>query len=170
MAWSRARYSRTDILLGLAGVLLAGASIAFPWHVYLHPEDYSPPRIAFSGNWHPGVVEEQPPAILAPVITPPSVIPAPPRPDPVTTASTPRAGVARPRVVPIDEQPLPQGGGDYGVIFVINRTALMSDSSGVFFVEVGQTLPDGSTVTAVEETPGGGEVRTSYDRTYSPRG
>lgn len=167
MIRGRGRYNRTDILLGLAGVLLAGASIAFPWHVYLHPESYSPPKIAFSGNWNPGVAEEAPPAILAPRPTPPMVLP-----DPVITASTPRDAAARPRVVPIDEQPLPGSGttgGEYGVIFVINRTALMSDRSGVFFVEIGQSLPDGSTVTAVTETPEGGEVRTSYDRVYSPR-
>ena len=168
--FGRRRYNRTDILLGLAGMLLAGASIAFPWHVYLHPEDYSPPRIAFSGNWNPGVPEEKPPAILAPVPTAPSIIPAPAVPDPVITASTPRDAAKRPRIVPLDEQPSPVAGGDYGVIFVINRTALMSDRSGVFFVEIGQKLPDGSTVTGVEETPDGGAVHTSYDRVYSPRG
>ena len=168
--FGRRRYNRTDILLGLAGLLLAGASIAFPWHVYMHPEDYSPPQIAFSGNWNPGVPEEVPPAILAPVPTAPAVIPVPAAPDPVITASTPRDSSKRARVVSLDEQPSPVAGGEYGVILVINRTALMSDRSGVFFVEIGQKLPDGSTVTAVEETPGGGEVRTSYDRVYSPRG
>lgn len=160
----RSRRSTTDTALGVVGVVLAAASVAFPWHVYFFPEQYTPPKIAFSGKWNPGVAEERPPAILAVRRSRPVAVS-----DPVVTASTP-PDPARfaPEAVPVEEQPFPNAGGDYGVIFVLNRSALMSDGNGVFFVEVGSQLPDGSTVTAVAETPGGGEVRTSYDRTYSP--
>ena len=99
-----------------------------------------------------------PPTPAAPPLPLAPASPPLPEPPPLPAASS------------LDEQPSPVAGGEYGVILVINRTALMSDRSGVFFVEIGQKLPDGSTVTAVEETPGGGEVRTSYDRVYGPRG
>lgn len=166
---SRSRRSTTDTVLGVVGVILAAASVAFPWHVYFFPEQYAPPKIAFSGNWNPGVAEERPPAILAVRRSRPVAVSELTVSDPVVTASTP-PDPARfaPEVVPVEEQPFPNPAGDYGVIFVLNRSALMSDGNGVFFVEVGSQLPDGSTVTAVTETPGGGEVQTSYDRTYSP--
>ncbi len=166
-----ARYSLTDISLGVAGILLAGASVAFPWHVYMNPDKYGPPRIAFSGNWHPGEPEEEPPVILARKVTPLVSVPRVIGLDSIVTGTTPEpdAAAKKAAAVPLEDQPSPTAGGDYGVIFVINRTALMSDAAGVFFIEVGQKLPDGSTVTGVTDTADGGEVRTSYDRVYRPR-
>ncbi len=36
-----------DLALGATGLALAAAAVWFPWHVYMTPQDYGPPRMAF---------------------------------------------------------------------------------------------------------------------------
>ncbi len=36
-----------DMALGATGLALAAAAVWFPWHVYMTPQDYGPPRMTF---------------------------------------------------------------------------------------------------------------------------
>ena len=37
-----------DYILSVIGLCLGTFAALFPWHVYLHPESYGPPRMTFS--------------------------------------------------------------------------------------------------------------------------
>ena len=44
-----------DYILSAIGLCLGTAAALFPWHVYLHPDSYGPPRMTFSrGGVIPG--------------------------------------------------------------------------------------------------------------------
>ena len=112
-----------DYVLSALGLCIGTFAALFPWHVYLHPEDYGPPRMTFSRD---GVIPaeeiaaqygdsaEIPAGSRSDEASPPRVAGARPAVDPVTTGKVDRKAV---RTVDTD-QPYPGNGKVFEVFAV----------------------------------------------------
>lgn len=146
----------TDTFLAAAGLLLASASLYFPWHVYYNEDAVVLPRLQFSGQGDLyGEAEDRIVPGSAGFVSPVSgqLI------DPVITGSiendesTAQAG-------------LPEGEEDriltdYIVLHSANGLALVRDANSLFIVRRGAALPDGSRVDSISGSDGAWEVTTS---------
>lgn len=162
---------RTDKMLAVAGILLAGAAAAFPWYVFFN-EDKFGIRIAGweqlrdlspeSAARRPFSVAPRPKPDLGPQMA------SQKNPlDDLVTATVPKAG-------PIDKtagmtgelQPLP-GSGGFHLLHVVNGRALVEDARGMYMVQVGSILPDNSRLAVIEQRDGKWVIVSSTGAIYS---
>lgn len=160
-----------DILLGLFGVALGLGSAYFPWYVFFNQEKFgiravkldseiqsvdglssSTPQIARIAD--PAEVKEITSIDLD--LLPTGTTP-PEDKDKQSTGSVPS----------IVEQPFPHREASYRVVHIENGRAMIEDESGLWIVQRGSTLPDLSTVAAIEQRADGWVVVTSDKRVLS---
>lgn len=163
-----------DYILSVIGLCLGTFAALFPWHVYLHPESYGPPRMTFSRD---GVIprEEiiaqvpleagQTASSLSEVRTATGIEPPPVKVDPVTTGKVDRSTI---RTVGVEEQPYPGNGKSFTVLAVDGARALVGDADGVYLVRVNSRLPDDTTAEAFREDDRGWYIVTSGGKTLRP--
>lgn len=163
-----------DYILSVIGLCLGTFAALFPWHVYLHPESYGPPRMTFSRD---GVIprEEiiaqvpleagQPANSLSEVRTATGIEKPPARVDPVTTGKVDRSTI---RTVDIDPQPYPGNGKSFTVLAVDGARALVGDADGVYLVRESSRLPDDTTAEAFREDDRGWYIVTSGGKILRP--
>lgn len=163
-----------DYVLSVIGLCLGTAAALFPWHVYLNPDSYGPPRMSFSrGGVIPAEeIAAQDPAGAADPAGPLSQSPAPsrvarsvqPALDPVTTGKVDRSAT---RSVGID-QPYPGNGKPFDVLAVDGARALVGDAQGVYLVRINSRLPDGTVAVEFREDAQGWYIVTSGGRSLRP--
>jgi len=163
-----------DYILSVIGLCLGTFAALFPWHVYLHPESYGPPRMTFSrGGVIPReeIVAQVPLEASQPASSPSEVRPAsaavkpPARVDPVTTGKVDRSTI---RTVDIDPQPYPGNGKSFTVLAVDGARALVGDADGVYLVRVDTRLPDDTTAVDFRQDKQGWYIVTSAGKTLRP--
>ncbi len=163
-----------DYILSVIGLCLGTAAALFPWHVYLHPEDYGPPRMTFSRG---GVIPREeilaqvpvgpgePASSLSEVRTATGIENPPVRVDPVTTGKVDRSTI---RAIDIDSQPYPGNGKSFTVLAVDGARALVGDADGVYLVRVDTRLPDDTTAVDFRQDERGWYIVTSAGKTLRP--
>lgn len=159
-----------DYVLSFIGLCMGTAAALFPWHVYMHPDAYGPPRMTFSRG---GVIPEA--EILAlqsgdplyDMETGKFVLNDRPRPalDPMTTGKVDRKSFARTDLA----QPYPGNGAKFEVLSVNASRALVGDSAGVYLVRPLSRLPDGTVALAFEKDDAGWYIRTSAEKMLRAR-
>jgi hypothetical protein len=159
-----------DYILSVIGLCLGTAAALFPWHVYLNPDQYGPPRMAFSRG---GVIPEA--EILAlqsgePVFDmrtgrfvmndkPGSSI------DPVTTGNVNRDGETAETDL---DQEFPSNGALFEVLAIDGMRALVGDSQGVYLVRPRTRLPDGTLALSFKRDEKGWYIVTSEEKVLRP--
>ncbi len=157
-----------DRFIRLAGVALAGMAAFFPWYVFLNPEKFSVPPL-WQDNGRP--LDRVP--SLAPMGTSFSAsaekggtTTADPAIDTLATATVPSAAGVKDGDDPTDiQQPFPASTA-FRLMHVANGRALIEDSSGMYIVRVGSTLPDNSKLATLEERNGKWVLITSRGDIY----
>lgn len=155
---AKLRRTVTDTFLVAAGLVLAAASLYFPWHVYHNEDAVVLPRLQFSGRGDLyGEAEDRFVPGSTGFVSPVSgqLI------DPVITGS-----ITSEDSTEIDEEGLPKVAdgkisADYIVLHSANGLALIRDADSLFIVRRGSALPDGSRVDSITGTDGVWEVTTS---------
>lgn len=153
---AREKRSRGDIALIAGGVALAVGCAMFPWYIFFNQEKFDAPRVVFSG------VEVTPSADGG------SATPVLPRSgdvdvrlvdvpqlklDDMPTASLPD-DVETKKTVPLDQQPLPTGKPNFKVVHFSPGRAMVEDDTGIWVVQPGSPLPDGSRVRSISRKDG----------------
>jgi len=145
-----------DFALGFCGLMLAAGSAYLPWYVHNHSEEFSPPRMEFTGQ-----IDPQEPEI-----------------DLMTTASVPKHKPQvilgkrperdfikktrrRIREVAMDKPKLREGDGSITVLFASRGRALVNDDGEIVMVEPGMVLSNGSKVAQVLRKGNTWEITTS---------
>ena len=149
----------SDMILAVAGVVLAAFAAFFPWYVFFNKEDFE----VHGPGGH--MVRDLPEAPFRNVVSispiaskdndrnmvPPDSI------DAVITATVPdETGALQPKEDPLLDpldQPLP-GAAVFKLLHVTNGKALIQDSTGMFIVRVGSVLPDNSRLSTIEKRDG----------------
>lgn len=148
-----------DFLFATVGVCLAGSAAFLPWYVFLHQEDFTVKRMAYTKdrelpdwegrtivNVSPSAIPKRDPDALNEELLP----------DDITTASIPEDGGKGGS----GSQAFP-GQPRFKLLHVANERALIEDASGMYMVKVGSVLPDNSTLSALEERGNGWALVTS---------
>lgn len=158
-----------DKMLAAAGFTLAAASAFFPWYVFLNADKFGVQTETL------GRTRDLPPGVIRPVVTVSPLAmtdsskedwPVPPEPmDTLATATTSSIGEARDNGSGREEQPFP-GKGNFRLLHVANGRALIENSSGMYMVQVGSTLPDNSKLAALEQRDGKWVIVTSAGEIY----
>ena len=159
-----------DYVLSVIGLCLGTAAALFPWHVYLNPDSYGPPRMAFSRD---GIIPEaeiqaqQSGAPLHEPETGPVVADGrKPDVDMVTTGEINRdatSGLGDPK------QAFPSNGARFEVLVVDGTRALVGDSDGVYLVRPQSRLPDGTLAMSFKQDEEGWYILTSEEKILRPR-
>lgn len=163
-----------DYVLSAIGLCLGTFAALFPWHVYLHPESYGPPRMTFSRG---GVIPAEEIAAQAPadpgdpsgplsdLRTASRVARTPSGLDPVTTGKVDRNAI---RTVSTD-QPYPGNGKAFKVLAVDGARALVGDADGVYLVRAKSRLPDDTIAEEFREDDEGWYIVTSGGKNLRPQ-
>jgi len=163
-----------DYVLSVIGLCLGTFAALFPWHVYLHPESYGPPRMTFSRG---GVIPREEIAAQVPVNpgdstgslsevrTAREMGNTRNKVDPVTTGKVDRSTI---RTVSTDLQPYPGNGKPFKVLAVDGARALVGDADGVYLVRASSRLPDDTTAVEFREDDKGWYIVTSGGKKLRP--
>lgn len=158
--YNRMRNRAGDAALWLGGFALAAASMGFPWYVYLHPDNFSPPRIEYSGNSELyGEPEDRPSAFVSRLYSRSGTILDPIETGSVAPAANENAATAA--------QPFPGRASAYRLVHVANGRALVRDDTGIFMVRLNSSLPDGQKVNEFRRGENGWELITSGNQVVS---
>jgi len=162
-----------DKVLTAAGITLAAASAFFPWYVFLNADKFGIRTETL------GRTRDLPPGAIRPVVSVSPLAmtdsskddwPVPPESlDALATATTSSIGETRNNGAFREEQPFP-GEGNFRLLHVANGRALIENSSGMYVVQVGSTLPDNTRLAAFEQRDGKWVIVTSGGQVYRDTG
>lgn len=160
----RKRTERTPIIdkaLGATGIALAALATFFPWYAFLHQDKFSMPTL-----WQ-GTTQEMPAGNggqASPVASLNRDADTQAALDQLTTATVP-GEIKKPGGEDDREQPFPAATG-FRLMHVANGRALIEDSSGMYIVKIGSTLPDNSRLATLEQRDGRWVMITSKGEIY----
>lgn len=164
----RKRNERTPLIdkaLGVTGVALAAAATFFPWYAFLHQDKFSMPAL-WQGNTRDMPGREGPGGSASPTAMMERDAATQSAIDQLTTATVSNsAGPKKPGVQEDLEQPFPSASG-FKLMHVANGRALIEDSSGMYIVRIGATLPDNSKLATLEQRDGRWVMITSKGDIY----
>jgi hypothetical protein len=164
----RKRSERTPLIdkaLGATGVVLAALATFFPWYAFLHQDKFSMPTL-WEDNSHSLPGRAGPGGVSSPLTVTDRNAATQAAIDELTTATVPDAGEAKQASIEGDlEQPFPSVTG-FKLMHVANGRALIEDSSGMYIVRVGSTLPDNSRLATLEQRDGHWVMITSKGDVY----
>ena len=153
---AKRRNRRSDLTLAALGVTLGLICALFPWYIFFNPEEFGVRAMKFGGGGdgtEPIVLGAQSERIGAPVAA--QDVPAM-RLDLLSTGtSTQDDEEESMQGTPgLSEQPFPAPAVSFKLVHVANGRAMLEDDTGLFVVQPGSILPDGSRVTTIEERDG----------------
>lgn len=164
----RKRSERTPLIdkaLGVTGVALAAAATFFPWYAFLHQDKFSMPAL-WQGNTRDVPGREGPGGSASPTAMLERDAATQSAIDQLTTATVSNSAAPKKPGVQEDlEQPFPAA-TNFKLMHVANGRALIEDSSGMYIVRIGSTLPDNSRLATLEQRDGRWVMITSKGDVY----
>lgn len=158
----RRRLDRSDLTLAALGVVLGTICAVFPWYIFLNQEKFGVRSFVFDssrGDNPRAKAAVQPNAVGK--AFPDSDVPKLNL-DFFPTATLPMAD-EEVRTVPSSEQPFPADLVPYHLVHVANGRAMIEDTDGLWVVQRGSRLPDGSRVVTIEKRNGSWVLETTRD-------
>jgi hypothetical protein len=156
------RLDRSDLTLAALGVVLGTICAVFPWYIFLNQEKFGVRSFVFDssrGDNPRAKAAVQPNAVGK--AFPDSDVPKLNL-DFFPTATLPMAD-EEVRTVPSSEQPFPADLVPYHLVHVANGRAMIEDTDGLWVVQRGSRLPDGSRVVTIEKRNGDWVLKTTRD-------
>ncbi|MBZ0163228.1 MAG: hypothetical protein K8H74_11000 [Notoacmeibacter sp.] len=154
-----------DVVLSLAGLALAAAAGAFPFYVHRHPDQFSPPRMQFTGLAADvgGEPEDRAPRFKE--IASRALLPEL---DSVVTGTPRRPGMlpGQPNE-PGPDQSYPGEGVSMSVIHAIAGRAIIVDGGVIDFIRPNSRLSDGSRVVDIRFNGKSWEIETTSGQTIT---
>jgi hypothetical protein len=159
-----------DMLIAGAGLALALGCALLPWYVFFNQEKFGIRALKFEGrqgaipssgmayqrgrNYQPVSPEEVSALSL----------------DFLSTGTLPQRGDPPVEASPLSEQPFPGQDrpiAEYQLVHVANGRAMLEDENGLWVVQPGSHLPDGSRVVSIEKRGTAWVVVTDRDRSIT---
>ncbi|EDQ34583.2 hypothetical protein HPDFL43_00260 [Hoeflea phototrophica DFL-43] len=156
-----------DMVLTIAGFVLATFAALFPWYVFFNQESFGiAPMAGYSDTRDLSEIQGRPVVNASPLAIPndnnglaqTSAF------DPITTATVPSPqGEDIGTNVSVESDPDQSFPGQprYRLLHVANGRALIEDKSGMYVVRIGSVLPDNSRLATLEERDGNWVIVTS---------
>ncbi|TGQ71233.1 hypothetical protein EN829_002285 [Mesorhizobium sp. M00.F.Ca.ET.186.01.1.1] len=140
---------RSDIVVAALGVTLGLICALFPWYIFFNQEQFGVQAIKFggtgtnSGRAGGGVVAQRSAPLTAKDV-------------PNTAIDLLATGTVQDdsEPAPPGDQPFPADIAKFRLVHVANGRAMIEDDTGLWMVQRGSTLPDSSTVSAIEQRSG----------------
>jgi hypothetical protein len=159
-----------DMLIAGAGLALAIGCALLPWYVFLNQEKFGIRALKFEGR--EGAIPaprqaHQPGRIRQPIS--PEEVPLMNL-DLLSTGTLPQRGDPPVEAVPVDEQPFPgqvRPAAEYRLVHVANGRAMLEDENGLWVVQPGSRLPDGSKIASIQKRDGAWIVATDRNQTLT---
>ena len=153
---AKRRDRRSDLTLAALGVTLGLICALFPWYIFFNPEEFGVRAMKFGGGGdgtEPIVLGAQSERIGAPVAA--QDVPAM-RLDLLSTGTSIQDDEEESMqgTPGLSEQPFPAPAVSFKLVHVANGRAMLEDDTGLFVVQSGSILPDGSRVATIEERDG----------------
>jgi hypothetical protein len=158
----RRRLDRSDLTLAALGIVLGTTCAVFPWYIFLNQEKFGVRSFVFDssrGDNPAARAAVQPNAIGKAFAN--SEVPKLNL-DFFPTATLP-TNEDEIRAVPSSDQPFPLDLVPFQLVHVANGRAMIEDSDGLWVVQRGSRLPDGSRVVSIEKRNGDWILETTLD-------
>ena len=161
-----------DRMIGWSGAMLALVAAFFPWYVFLNEDKFG---LEFIRQITSRDLPER--AGRAIVVASPSgigdrdnntVLPKPE--DQIITGTVPAAAKEDHQEASVPDQPFPSGPRVFRLLHVVKGQAMIEDRTGIYVVRQGDSLPDLSKVTSLEERDGKWVIVTDKGVVYTPGG
>ena len=153
---AKRRDRRSDLTLAALGVTLGLICALFPWYIFFNPEEFGVRAMKFGGSGggtEPIVLGAQPERVGAPVAA--QEVPSMKLDLLATgTAAKDDEEESMQGTPGLSEQPFPPPTVSFKLVHVANGRAMLEDDTGLFVVQSGSILPDGSRVATIEERDG----------------
>lgn len=160
----------SDMIVTTGGIALGVACALFPWYVFFNQDQFGVRAMKFSGDGEasrmPASLNGGPQRIARPIT--PGEIPRLEL-DLFATGTVPPQGRAL-DAAGAAEQPFPgkePTAAHFKLLHVENGRGMMEDEDGIWLVQVGSKLPDGSRVNAFQKRGGGWAILTDRDTVIS---
>jgi len=159
-----------DRMIGWSGAALALVAAFFPWYVFLNEDKFG---LEYIRQITSRDLPER--AGKAVVVASPSgigdrdnntVLPKPE--DQIITGTVPVAAKEDNREASIPDQPFPSAPRVFRLLHVVKGQAMIEDRTGIYVVRQGDSLPDLSKVTSLEERDGKWVIVTDKGTVYAP--
>jgi len=159
-----------DRVIGWSGAMLALVAAFFPWYVFLNEDKFG---LEFIRQITSRDLPER--AGKAIVAASPSgigdrdnntVLPKPE--DQIITGTVPAAAEEDHQDASIPDQPFPSGPRVFRLLHVVKGQAMIEDRTGIYVVRQGDSLPDLSKVSSLEERDGKWVIVTDKGVVYTP--
>jgi len=159
-----------DRVIGWSGAMLALVAAFFPWYVFLNEDKFG---LEFIRQITSRDLPER--AGKAIVVASPSgigdrdnntVLPRPE--DQIITGTVPAAAKEDNQEASIPDQAFPAGPRVFRLLHVVKGQAMIEDRTGIYVVRQGDSLPDLSKVSSLEERDGKWVIVTDKGAVYTP--
>ncbi|HTV71657.1 MAG TPA: hypothetical protein VMF90_24255 [Rhizobiaceae bacterium] len=154
-----------NLTIAALGITLGLICALFPWYIFFNQDKFGIRPLKFGGQSEisgPITLGDQPQRVGAPMQV--DEIPIM-KLDLFATGTLPDLGDDRDAELPgVEQQPFPVEEPEFKLIHVANGRAMIEDDTGLFVVQRGSTLPDNSSVAAIEVRDGKWVIVTSKDR------
>ena len=153
---AKRRDRRSDLTLAALGVTLGLICALFPWYIFFNPEEFGVRAMKFGGGGdgtEPIVLGAQSERVGAPVAA--QDVPSMKLDLLATGTAAKEDEEENMQGTPgLSEQPFPAPAVSFKLVHVANGRAMLEDDTGLFVVQSGSILPDGSRVATIEERDG----------------
>ncbi len=161
---------RGDVMVAALGLTLGLTAAIFPWYVFFNQEQFGVRAMRFEGR-------EVPTRMPADLPFPTEYVSRPVERGEIPLLeidafSTGNVDDRPTGTVPLAQQPFPgeQAPPRFRIVHIENGRAMLEDDSGLWLVQIGGKLPDGSRVATIERRDGAWVVVTDKRMVLKPSG
>lgn len=159
---ARVKGKSSDVLLAGLGVSLGLVCALFPWYIFMNQDKFGVQAMRFQGenSGRPGLHTLNRPSSQQSVSA--GEMPAMGI-DFLATATPSERSSGERRTAAEESQPFPVSPPDFFLVHVANGRAMIRDDGGLWVVQPGSRLPDGSRASSIERREGQWVLVTSRD-------
>lgn len=159
---ARLKGKSSDVVVAALGISLGLVCALFPWYIFLNQDKFGVQAMRFQGQ---GYVRSGGQGVNAPSAQPGVAL------DEMPSMQVDFLATGTPRTTPPGDrelraaktQPFPAEPPDFSLVHVANGRAMIRDADGLWVVQAGSRLPDGSHAKLIERRDGRWVLVTSRD-------